>query len=145
MSAIGMLLQAATIGLNRWQIDSAKDDTKNENDKDQLDDLFVALTAISSVSIGLLFLAMMGGIRFNKHLILPNAIYLPPAVISNIVLNYNVANDVDAYDYGPRNFIGPVIAIFFAEMAYITFYREVSQGIMTKENYPNEQQSCCCV
>ena len=37
MSAIGMLLQAATIGLNRWQIDSAKDDTKNENDKDQLD------------------------------------------------------------------------------------------------------------
>ena len=43
------------------------------------------------------------------------------------------------------NFAGLIYAVFFA-YPHFFFIREVRTGIMTKENYPiNEEQSCCCV
>ena len=40
--------------------------------------------------------------------------------------------------------IGLVIAGFFT-YPHVLFIKEVRDGLMTKENYPNEKQSCCCV
>lgn len=37
-----------------------------------------------------------------------------------------------------------VYYLFFAYPHYFLF-QEIRQGIMTKENYPNVEQSCCCV
>ena len=39
---------------------------------------------------------------------------------------------------------GAVIAALFAYPHYF-FIQEVRKGIMSKENYPNEEHSCCCV
>ena len=42
------------------------------------------------------------------------------------------------------NLGGLLYAGFFA-YPHVVFIREVRAGIMTKANYPNEEQSCCCV
>mgnify|MGYP000570490204 CR=1 FL=1 len=42
------------------------------------------------------------------------------------------------------NFTGFLYAGFFA-YPHVFFIKEVKAGIMTKENYPIEEQSCCCV
>lgn len=39
---------------------------------------------------------------------------------------------------------GLLMACFFA-YPHVFFIKEVRAGIMSKENYPNEEQSCCCV
>lgn len=43
--------------------------------------------------------------------------------------------------------LNPSHAIISLLFAYPHFYlmREIQQGIMTEENYPNEEHSCCCV
>lgn len=41
-------------------------------------------------------------------------------------------------------FLQIFVSAFFA-YPNIVFYQELSEGIMTKENYPNEVHSCCCV
>jgi hypothetical protein len=39
---------------------------------------------------------------------------------------------------------GAVMSGLFAYPHFV-FYQEMKKGIMTKENYPNEKYSCCCV
>lgn len=45
---------------------------------------------------------------------------------------------------GGVNLIGMIMAVFFA-YPHVFFIKEVRSGIMTKENYPTEEFSCCCV
>lgn len=145
LSALGIVIQSATIGLSSWQIDSAKKKTVDQSERDRLDGLFTVIAAMSAAGMVFLLVAMLGGLLFRNTLVLPNAVYLPVMITVSIVVNYNVANDVDAYKYGPQSFVGSIIGMVLTEYVYLTFYQEVRNGILTKENYPNERQSCCCV
>jgi hypothetical protein len=42
------------------------------------------------------------------------------------------------------NMAGLLLATFFA-YPHVFLIMEIRAGIMTPENYPNEEQSCCCV
>ncbi|CAB9497667.1 expressed unknown protein [Seminavis robusta] len=42
------------------------------------------------------------------------------------------------------NVAGLLVGVFFA-YPHVFLIQEIRAGIMTPENYPNEEQSCCCV
>ena len=70
-------------------------------------------------------LAMLGAFTFNKYLVAINVIsLLVPTYVSSIV--WLLINGL---------FLFP----------HVFLIRYIHNGIMTKENYPYERQSCCCV
>lgn len=70
-----------------------------------------------------------GGVKFNPHLTaVAAAAYAVMLILGLISLN-----------------IGGLIYHGCFLYPHVVFIQEIRKGIMNEANYPNEQQSCCCV
>jgi hypothetical protein len=72
-------------------------------------------------------LGIMGALRYNMYMV--GLAILPFLSSVSLVLVIE----------GPY-WLLPIVALCF-----VMFIKEVHEGIMTKERYTHEQQSCCCV
>jgi len=73
--------------------------------------------------------SMVGAIIFNKYLVLVNAIYLTVSILVSIFTTPSLA-------------ILVVNGLWLYPHIFLLIY--IHNGIMSKENYPFEAQSCCC-
>jgi hypothetical protein len=85
---------------------------------------------ISLCKLGLNLLGVYGAITYNIYMVGASfAVYVLEAAMSLVVMNV----------------LHFLYSAFFA-YPHVFFIREVKAGVMTKENYPiNEEMSCCCV
>ena len=111
------------------QVD-AVDDDELESALEEFNSLPIAALLVIQISkILLSILGIFGAIRFSVPMVgLAMAAYIFDAVFA--LIGFNIA--------------GLLFAGFFA-YPHGFFIKEVRAGIMTKENYPNEEYSCCCV
>jgi len=87
------------------------------------------LIALQTLKIVLSIVGIAGAFKFNHILVaLSMASYVFDAIMA--LIGFNVAGLLYAASFAyPHGF----------------FIKEVRAGTMTKENYPNEESSCCCV
>jgi len=111
------------------QVD-AVDDDELANALEEFNSLPIAALLVIQISkILVSILGIFGAIRFNIYMVgIAMAAYVFDAVFALIGLNI----------------AGLLFAGFFA-YPHGFFIKEVRAGIMSKENYPNEEYSCCCV
>ncbi len=85
---------------------------------------------ILSIAIICASSSMVGAIIFNKYLVLVNAIYLTVSILVSIFTT-------------PSRAILVVNGLWLYPHIFLLIY--IHNGIMSKENYPFEAQSCCCI
>jgi hypothetical protein len=94
---------------------------------DHDDEVGVAVSVILFVLLGVWCagLSLYGAITYNKFMVAANAIFLvltmPFGGLLSIVVN----------------------GLYIYPHAFLIYY--IHTGVITKENYANEKQSCCCV
>ena len=109
--------------------DRFDDDDDVQEDFDELDRWRGALIAILVLGFIIHISGIVGGARFSRWMVLMPGVWLSLGCIFNLfALNIGAA----------------VVCGLFAYPHFI-FFREIQMGIMSKENYINETQSCCCV
>lgn len=88
-----------------------------------------AILAIMGVQMVLSAVGIAGAVLFNKWMVIAAAIAYGIGVAGGLLS------------------LNPGGLVFNACFLYphIFLIKEIRDGIMSKENYPNEQQSCCCV
>jgi hypothetical protein len=88
-----------------------------------------AIVFLSLLMIVATILGIVGALRYNIYMV---GLAILPFFIEFI-----------AYlGYGPY-WLVPIVAL--CVYPHVMFIKEVHEGIMTKERYTHEQQSCCCV
>lgn len=109
----------------------------------------------SGVSIVLSSAAIFGAVTFNVILVGLNVVWLVIAFVLGIFFGlkfcYDYCDDYSdsySYCYCYINFPGVISALaamcLFA-YPHIGFISQVRKGIMSRETYPREEFSCCCV
>jgi hypothetical protein len=147
LNMIAILAGIADLTGTYFILDATKDDVAEEASQqmDALDDLWRKLIALISVGFGTSLVAIVGAVMFSRRMVALNAGYVVVSQTLIIYFSLDAANDVDEYSYGAVNMLSPIIKTVMMVFAHLSFVREVSEGIMSKENYHNEEQSCCCV
>jgi len=111
------------------------------------------LAAFTAVALLASICGLVGALKFNTCLVAVDLVWMAVNFIVGAVVSMSNANDVDALqddqvDYKP-NPIGDIIfsAVITSLWMYplVGFIMEVRKGIMSRETYPREEHSCCCV
>ena len=128
---LGLWFLCAVVASRRNLANQAVDD-------DEMQDLYAetyelkGLGAIVSIMLVRLLCnsaGAYGAYKFNIYLVgLSLAAYAMEAIFALIAFSVS----------------GLLVAVFFA-YPHVLLIREIRAGIMTPENYPVEEQSCCCV
>lgn len=102
--------------------------------QDTLDDgaRGVVITTILGILASLC--ALIGAIWFNIWLVLVNVI--------SLAVNFILAI---RFSYSPLQIMISTVCTALFLYPHIGFIMEVKKGIMTRETYPREEYSCCCV
>jgi hypothetical protein len=87
------------------------------------------MIAIFVFEIVLLGITVWGAVSFSA----------PKVMVGLVVYSIGVLTSMFSL-----NLVGVVVNVFFAYPHYF-LYKEIKDGIMSKDNYYNEEQSCCCV
>ena len=156
LSIVGILGQALAVLANRFllfemAIDDINDrpfnDKDGDHDKRRLDVTFIIYSVLAFVGMLGYGCAIVGGIQFNSILVKSNVgVMIGVFVTQNALLwQFRIAGEIEEFEYGVWNMIGPLVGLIMSTYVHISFVREVRRGIMTRENYHNEEQSCCCV
>jgi hypothetical protein len=125
---LNVLALFAVIGIHVAQVDHQQ--INDDQVKQELQDFpFVFSLIWVLVSMILYSCGIFGAIQYNIWLVgIALVLHLTDIVMALIGVNI----------------VGAVIAGTFA-YPHIFFIMEVRKGIMSRENYHNEEQSCCCV
>jgi hypothetical protein len=153
LSALSILLNSVAIVTNKFvlfdkaqeDIAAADDDDDMDNSSKRIDDLFRIYVILSCVGMVGYLGAIVGGIKFYQPFVKVNIVLALTVFIVQNVLFFNAASDVEEFDYVLVNMSGPLVGIIMSLYVQISFVKEMHYGIMSPENYPNEEQSCCCV
>mmetsp|Transcript_6947 Transcript_6947/g.10000 ORF Transcript_6947/g.10000 Transcript_6947/m.10000 type:complete len:191 (-) Transcript_6947:1228-1800(-) len=131
-NTIIMLLSATTKSMAHGianGIATFDDDMFNSQAADQsvqtLDSELNSFMIIEFARIVAAGLAMLGAFTFNKYLVAINVISLLVPSVGSIIVGLLING------------------LFLYPHVFLILY--IHNGIMTKENYPYERQSCCCV
>jgi hypothetical protein len=123
-------LSVALMSMVSNYVDKNYDDDylKKQWDSEQLS---VVLGVIMMALITLAFcgLGIYGALKYNKSMV----------IAAGVWHCINVFLSLKRHDMG-----GIIMAACFAYPHFV-FSEEITNGIMTEENYPNEIHSCCCV
>jgi len=149
LSALGILVAIFSVVINHFLLfEPARDDEdldKNSDTKKRLDELLIISIVVAGLSIVGFSLSIIGGVKFNQVFVIINTIYMPVGFAVNHIFLFSAASDIEGFDYGFTNMIGPLIGIIMAVFVNVSFVKEIRNGIMSKKNYEREKQSCCCV
>jgi hypothetical protein len=105
------------------------DDDMTVYELDAISDYKGRAIAFGIVSVICSLIGIYGAVRYNSWMVIIAAVYYCISVTMKIV---------------PFDLSGMLMAGVFAYPHFV-FIKEVNNGIMTAENYPNEIHSCCCV
>jgi hypothetical protein len=154
LSALGSLLSVLSLVSNYFLLyeptkddiaDRASDGSSAGDDMQRVEDLFLIQIVVSVLSVLGFALSMWGAMKFSVRLVIPNAVYMPLGFALLHISIFRTAGDIEEFDYSSGNLIGPLIGVIMSVYVHISFIKEVRAGIMSPENYANEEQSCCCV
>jgi len=142
-NTIIMLLSATTKSMAHGianGIATFDDDMFNSQAADQsvqtLDSELNSFMIIEFARIVAAGLAMLGAFTFNKYLVAINVI--------SLLVRLSIYIYVRMYASVGSIIVGLLInGLFLYPHVFLILY--IHNGIMTKENYPYERQSCCCV
>jgi hypothetical protein len=93
--------------------------------------LFIVASIIGFV---VLFVGIIGANQFNKWLVGIAGFFYAANVIYLLVLSFAA----------PSLLFSAALSVLYV-YPHVMFVVENGKGIMTQENYKNEEQSCCCV
>ena len=134
MMFIGTAGGALQIASSTSQQMTYNDDALNDMKNGWLDETFGVVNTwignailVQFLHIIIIGLALYGAIKFNKHLVTINAVFL----LGRTILMYPI-----------MFFMIPNGLILYPHIMLILY---IHNGIMSEENYPNERQSCCCL
>ena len=129
-TTLSAILIIGGVELMKGTIKTLGDDDQVQQATKEIDDLPVGLL-VAMVMIQAVFFVfgIMGAINYTKWMVIVALIGYALALVGNILT---------------LSIFGIVLSAAFA-YPHFFFLREMSQGIMTPDNYPNEVQSCCCV
>mmetsp|Transcript_30606 Transcript_30606/g.45289 ORF Transcript_30606/g.45289 Transcript_30606/m.45289 type:complete len:225 (+) Transcript_30606:218-892(+) len=110
-----------TAGMTQEQLNIIRSRMSND------ESLLEGDTVLSMISIVTLGISLVGAFKYNWKLVVPA---IPFLILHGFFPLFN-----------------PIALLLFGAWCYphIVFIQEVREGIMTKENYPNEEASCCCM
>ena len=157
LSIVGILGQALAVLANRFllfemAIDDINDrtldgfdDKDGDDDKRRLNVTFIIYSVVAFVGMLGYGSAIVGGIQFKSILVKSNVGVMIGVFVTQNVLLFRTAGDIEEFEYEVWNMIGPLVGLVMSTYVHISFVKEVRCGIMTRENYHNEEQSCCCV
>lgn len=112
---------ATSFSFDDDSINQAKDQTVQSANSGMNQIMIFQCIALVSAS-----LSMIGAFIFNKYLVMVNVIYLTVSIFAMPSLGILVVNGLWLYPH--------ILLVIY-----------IHNGIMSKENYPYERQSCCCV
>jgi len=154
LSALGILLAIVSVVINHFLLfkpitqdyEGLDDDNSSSDTNKQLDDLLTISIVVAGLSVVGFSLSIIGGIKFNQVFVIVNTIYMPIGFAVNQTFLFSAASDIEGFDYGVTNMIGPLIGIIMAVFVNVSFVKEIHNGTMSEKNYERrEKQSCCCV
>jgi len=105
------------------------------------------MIAFISVSVFSAICGLVGAAKFLAWPVYVPILWYAASTILEWVFSAQIANEYQEYNVGVPVFslaVSTAVACLFI-YPHVGFVREVRRGIMTKENYPNAQASCCCV
>lgn len=153
LSALGILVAIVSVVINHFLLfeparqddEDLDDDSSSDADNKQLDDLLIISIVLAGLSVVGFSLSIIGGTKFNQVLVIVNTIYMPIGFAVNQIFLFSAESDIEGFNYGITNMIGPLIGIIMAVFVNVSFVKEIRNGIMSEKNYEREKQSCCCV
>lgn len=145
----GLLLIPAKLRTDAAIDDVRENETYSGNEiKDKVDilDRLFWYTMILTL-VGFIFrsLAIHGAIRFCPRYVIFNIIYMIVNVGLTLRFSFSASGKVKDFDYGVGDWIPKIIGTAIAVLVHITLVREIKMGVTTKETYPPEEKTCCCV
>mmetsp|Transcript_11840 Transcript_11840/g.34181 ORF Transcript_11840/g.34181 Transcript_11840/m.34181 type:complete len:235 (+) Transcript_11840:161-865(+) len=125
-------------------------DLNSEESKFLADDLRTANTVIGILDLLTSICGLVGAIIYNKYMVLLPAIYSICSFIAVSVLTAQAYQDLEdetgtSIDTPAGSYVIGIILTFLWVYPNIGFFYENHRGILTKETYPREEFSCCCV
>jgi len=121
---------------------------------DAVEDKLKDMNVLNSIFIGLGLAAsiasLVGAVSYNIYLVAVNVVWMMIQYIASIIItekSLNSMEDVTGKDYAtpiPYYVVQLIITILFI-YPHVGFINEVKSGIMSRETYPREEYSCCCV
>ncbi|KAL7570180.1 hypothetical protein ACA910_020016 [Epithemia clementina (nom. ined.)] len=124
-----MSILAVTTASANMDVDAVDDDSVKQALQDLPDVKMGAVYAILGINIVCSALGIMGALKYSTWMVgTAGAWYFVMSILSLIGLN-----------------IAGVIYNGFFAYPHVFLVQEIRKGIMTPENYPNEEHSCCCV
>ena len=106
------------------------------------------------IGVGLFFtiLGLMGGVKFSIALVAANILWLFVQFITNTILSVEAIKTIMKEYTGTATIRQPIgtyivsgIVMLLFVYPHAGFISEIKSGIMSKETYPREEFSCCCV
>ena len=173
LGIIGLISQSTTG--NNTSVNDISDDEIAKDIEDITDSYKTGSIVLAVIGFVMSFIALGGGITFNWMMVGISAIYVIISFIIGIILGLRQFNEIvdylDETNYGTNTtagddvlteseeedleqfirmmlIVGYIIAgIITALFVYpsFCFIHEVRSGIMSKETYPREEHSCCCM
>ena len=123
------------------------DNVFNQEDKNnQLDRLFVIDIVLRCINIIGYVLGIIGAIKYNSKLLKMNVVIIITYFITSTIMFIKTSNDIESYEYGAIQMIGPIIGTVMGIYINKTLAKEINNGIMSIDTYKiREEHSCCCV
>lgn len=130
-----------------------------ERTNSQIDDVLNEYEIVF-ISMGIMhflmsFVALRGALVFNKYMVGIYPIWALFHVTLTIILNFQIMSKVENsftesvqedFNFKTNLLIAfQVFILLFWTYPSVMLTREINQGIMSKETYPREEYSCCCI
>ena len=113
--------------------------------EESLDDLIHDSTILIGVGMGTTALSIYGAYFYQGWAVALNGLYTIIFFIVDLILAKQFIDD-NGLRLGIFNvLISAVLMIIFGPYPHFTLAYEMYKKIMTKETYPREEMSCCCV
>jgi len=118
--------------------------------KDELKDLNVLNSIISGIGLVASIASLVGAVNYNIYLVAVNVIWMMIQYIASVIISEQFYNSID--DKVEGDLSSPILSYVIQAVVvglfiypHVGFIREVKSGIMSRETYPREEYSCCCV
>lgn len=110
-----------------------------------LDDLIDTASILIWVGVGMSFIGIAGAYYYIPVAVVLRGLYIVVAWIVEYVLTRQFAEEFNLRIGIIGTLINAIITIIFGLYPHFTLAYEMFKKTMTKETYPREEMSCCCV
>jgi len=128
--------------------------TGNDFDDDQVEDKLDKISRLSAIFYGIGLAAsiasLIGAVHYKIALVAVNVIWMMIQYVAVIIISETTLSSIE--DTSDLDVSSPIASYIINLIVtglfiypHVGFIHEVKNGIMSRETYPREEYSCCCV